>query len=241
MLTKCQIIVFHTIKHSDNGVVVKGFSNKSGKSTYYFYVGKKHSNNNLIAPLNIIDAVVYNRHSSQTAIGMPVIKELNNAYKLQTIREDIRKTSIALYISELLQKSIKEIEPNSELYNFLVKSILLLDSLENGIENFHLYFTVQYCKQLGYMPINNYSEERQYFNFETAMFCNNFNDLMCLDIEQSKLLNRMLSLQLYNLNQIKCSGRFRGEFLKRLLDYISFHIGSKIDLKSICVLGEIFN
>ena len=62
MLSKSQIIVLHTIKHGDNGLVLQCYSNTSGRTALYMKVSSK---NKLVIfnlhRLSILDVVTYNR------------------------------------------------------------------------------------------------------------------------------------------------------------------------------------
>ena len=100
MLTNSQIIVLHTIKHGDNGLVVQAYSATSGRVALYLRISPKNkvilSN---LHRLNILDVVTYSSGSS-----MPLIKEMVPALKLDSLRTNIYKNTIAIFLSELLYK-----------------------------------------------------------------------------------------------------------------------------------------
>ena len=58
MLAKSQIIVLHTIKHGDTGIVVQCYSNTAGRTALYFRgSSKKMRNAAILHKLNILDVV----------------------------------------------------------------------------------------------------------------------------------------------------------------------------------------
>ena len=151
MLRNIRIIVLHTIKYKESGVIIQGYSDRNGRESFFLRVGKRSGRGSVISqlhPLSIIEAT-----PSSLSLGeMTTIKEIVLPYKLESIRSNIFKSSIAMFISELLYKTIKEVEYNPEMFLFLNDAILRLDAMDKGISNFHAYFTVLLCKHLGYLP-----------------------------------------------------------------------------------------
>lgn len=257
MLTKSRIIVLHTIKHSDSGMVVQCYSDVKGRSACYFFAGGKHSKSAMMFPLSMLDVVLFSRH--QEGNTMPVIKEAVPVCQLPNLKTDIRKGAISIFMCELLLKTLKESSPDPSLFVFLSNSIMLLEAVDEGVENFQLHFAVNLCKVLGYMPEDNYSgpsfppnptvgqaggsnpDSRTHFNFTTGKFTHDYSEAFCFQPEESLLLHQIMSTPLAALREITCSGQMRNRFLTRIIDYLSFHTSLKIELKSLAVLRELFS
>ena len=237
MLSKTRIIVLHTVKHSDSGMVVQCYSDTLGRSACYFFASSKHSRSAMMFPLSILDVVLFSRHQ---AGSMPVIKEAVQVSASSGIKSDVRKGAIALFVSELLLKTVKETGPDPSMFSFLSNSVLLLDAMDEGVENFHLHFAVNLCKVLGYMPDDNYSETTPHFNFASGSFTADYTESLCFRPEESELLHQILSTPLTLLPQIKCSGQMRNRFLSKIIEYLSFHVSIRTELKSLSVLRELF-
>lgn len=247
MLQKSQIIVLHAIKHSDTGMVVRAYSDTHGKTAFYLYGGRKRLSSGLLSPLSILNIVSYRKHGSDSDGNalredriLPVIREASPACNLMSLRSNIVKGCIAVFMCELLTKVIREVESNTGLYEFLKHSVMLLDTLETGTENFHLHFTANLCRITGYMPSDNYSETEPYFNFAGGRFVASYDERSCFTPEESLLLHIVLSTPADRIAEIECNGKFRNSFLQKILDYLSFHSGSKLELKSLAVLRETF-
>ena len=256
MLTKSRIIVLHTIKHSDSGMVVQCYSDVKGRSACYFFAGGKHSKSAMMFPLSMLDVVLFSRH--QEGNTMPVIKEAAPVCQLPNLKTDIRKGAISIFMCELLLKTLKESSPDPSLFVFLSNSIMLLEAVDEGVENFHLHFAVNLCKVLGYMPEDNYSgpsfppnptvgqaggsnpDSRTHFNFTTGKFTHDYSEAFCFQPEESLLLHQIMSTPLAELQEIKCSGQMRNRFLGKIIDYLSFHTSLRTELKSLAVLRELF-
>ena len=257
MLTKSRIIVLHTIKHSDSGMVVQCYSDVKGRSACYFFAGGKHSKSAMMFPLSMLDVVLFSRH--QEGNTMPVIKEAVPVCQLPNLKTDIRKGAISIFMCELLLKTLKESSPDPSLFVFLSNSIMLLEAVDEGVENFHLHFAVNLCKVLGYMPEDNYSgpsfppnptvgqaggsnpDSRTHFNFTTGKFTHDYSEAFCFQPEESLLLHQIMSTPLAALREITCSGQMRNRFLGKIIDYLSFHTSLRIELKSLAVLRELFS
>ena len=247
MLTKSQIIVLHTIKHGDSGIVVQCYSSLYGRQALYYKAPKKGNNLALLHKLNILDVVTY--HS--TGSSMPTIKEISAPFGLQTLRSDIYKSTISMFLSELLYKCVKETEPNSVLYSFISSSVQILEHTSSGISNFHIHFITHLCKILGYMPLDNYSPQTPVFDLISAKFIPSVGIMKgenrVLDKEESLLLHVIMNTPSTNLETLKynntplpVSGEIRLNFAKHIIEYLSFHLGNNIDIKSLDVLHQVF-
>ena len=250
MLTKSQIIVLHTIKHGDTGIVVQCYSNTAGRCALYFRASsKKRNNTSLLHKLNILDVVTYSNGTQ----SMPTIKEISSPFNLATIRGDIYKSSIAMFMSELLGKTVREEEANPHLYSFLSSSIQILEHTEQGVANFHIHFTTHLCKMLGFMPSDNYSSSNPLFDIATAKFtvapapAYSYGHQLIGETE-SMLLHSLMNTPSTNLEKLYCNnqelkinGQIRLSYTKHMIEYISHHIGNTIEIKSLDILHQIFS
>ena len=248
MLTKSQIIVLHTIKHGDTGIVVQCYSSTAGRCALYFRASSKNRvSASLLHKLNILDVVTYSNGSQ----SMPTIKEISAPYKIAAIRSDIYKSSIAIFISELLGRTVREEESNPHLYSFLSSSIQILEHIEHGVPNFHIHFITHLCKMLGFMPMDNYSSATPIFDMATAKFtfapAGYVYGTQMLGPEESQLLHALLNTPSTNLEKLFCgtrelkmNGEARLAYTKRMIEYISHHIGNNIEIKSLDILHQIF-
>ena len=248
MLTKSQIIVLHTIKHGDTGIVVQCYSSTAGRCALYFRASSKNRvSASLLHKLNILDVVTYSNGSQ----SMPTIKEISAPFRITAIRSDICKSSRAIFISELLGRTVREEEANPHLYSFLSSSIQILEHIGHGVPNFHIHFITHLCKMLGFMPMDNYSSATPIFDMATAKFtfapAGYVYGTQMLGPEESQLLHALLNTPSTNLEKLFCgsqelkiNGEARLAYTKRMIEYISHHIGNNIEIKSLDILHQIF-
>jgi DNA repair protein RecO (recombination protein O) len=172
MIIKSKGIVLRSVKYSETSLILDIFTRELGLRTYIVSgVRKKNAkvSAGMLQPMNILDLVAYNRETS----SMNRIKEVNMSYVFRTLPFNIKKSSIALFIIEIIGKSIKEKEKNIEFFNFIENSLIYLDQTNNNISNFHLVFLVKMCDFLGFKPVNNYSESNMFFDLREGVFNHN--------------------------------------------------------------------
>ena len=249
MLVKSQIVVLHTIKHGDTGIVVQCYSNTSGRCSLYFRASRKSNNISILHKLNILDVVTYSNGTQ----SMPTVKEVVAPYNLGNLRSDIYKSSIAIFISELLGRTVRESEANPHLYSFISSSIQILEHIDEGVANFHIHFLTHLCKMLGFMPMDNYTAATPLFDMATAKFTalpfgNSVYGTQIIGERESQLLHALMNTPSTNLAKPKCgnqelqiNGELRLSYAKRMIEYISHHIGNNIEIKSLDILHQIFS
>ena len=105
------MIVLHTLKYGDTSLIVHGYTQEEGRVSFILRgafrqaKGKKGSSNHgtvLLHPLSIVNYVA----SRSPKGSMPYLKEFSPKYRLHSIREDFDKISIAMFISELLYRTL---------------------------------------------------------------------------------------------------------------------------------------
>jgi DNA repair protein RecO (recombination protein O) len=169
MLHSTKGIVFHSLKYSETSVIVKIYTELFGIQSYMIKGirnAKSKIKPGLFQSLTLLDLVVYHKEKQ----SLQSVKEVSLAHPFSTIPFDIRKSSVALFINELVYKAIREEEPNPELFDFLWQSCLRLDETEESVSWFHIIFAFQLMQFLGILPQNNYSSKYPIFNLREGLF-----------------------------------------------------------------------
>ena len=169
MLHSTRGIVFHTVKYSETSLIAKIYTELFGLQSYLIRGIRKQKSKIrpvLLQHLTLVDLVVYHKEKS----NLQTIKEIQIAIPYKSIPFDIRKSSLALFINELLYKSIREEETNRKLFDFIWGSCEYLDDTTHSIHYFHLWFMVHLTAFLGFIPQMNYSEQKKIFNMKEGVF-----------------------------------------------------------------------
>lgn len=148
MLSKTRGIVFRFTRYGDTSIIVTIFTQAYGLQSYLVNGVRSKTGKGLISlyqPLTLLDLVVYHRENA----NLMRIKEVRCLHAYQHIHQDIHKTTIALFLNEILNKAVKDQSNAEAIFDFLMRSFITLDQLDD-VENFHLQFLIQLSRHLGF-------------------------------------------------------------------------------------------
>ena len=240
MLHKTRGIIFNTFKYSDNSVIAKIYTEEFGLQSYLVNsVHRKKANTKIavLQPLTLVDCVVYRKEKKQ----LQHAKEIKCSHPYVTIPSEIAKSSILIFLNEILYKSIKEEEKNSKLFEFIHTSLQVLDLKTENCSNFHLLFLAQLTKYLGFLPSGNFSEDTPYFDLQAGSFKSlEPKHPFCLTKNFSEKFNLLLNLSQDKLALLQITNGERKVLLEKLILYYEIHLDTMREIKSHKVLEEIF-
>jgi len=238
MLHNTKGIVLHTLKYSETSLIVKIFTENLGLQSYLIRsVRNKKSKMKagIFQPLSVLEFVAYYKKKSK----LQTIKEIINCFQFNGISNDIKKSSIAIFIAEILNKSIREEEQNKSLFEFIFNSVKALDEKEGKISDFHLFFLLDLSKHLGIYPNNNYNSTNVFFNLYDGLFHENQPEhSYFIPKELGKYFHEMIDIN--KRDTIEINPATRKELINKLLDYYSIHLNGFKNIKSHIVFEEIF-
>lgn len=218
------MIVLHTIRYGDTSLIVHGYTEEEGRCSlmlrgaFRSQSGKRRParhNVALLHPLSILNYV-----SSKSLKGsMSYLKEFSPKYSLHSIREDFPKISMAMFVSELLYRTLLHSERDTGLYAFLEDAILRLENLEGSPANFHIWFLEHYAAYMGFPFEKGYASEYNPFT-----------------PRQSARLEAFRAVSFDQAMTISMTGDERRELVEAILRWLEWHTGSRIELRSIEVL-----
>ena len=224
MLLTTKGIVLHSIKYSETSIIVRIYTEACGLRSYLFKgirSPKSKTKAGLFQPLTLLEVTANLKEKST----LHTSKEVRLAHPYLSIPFDIRKSSVALYINELLYKAIREEEVNRELFDYLWKSCLLLDSAENSLNCFALVFTAELTHYLGIGPQPGYTESKPVFNLNESQFQGVIpdNDAYILP-EYGKYFNTLVSTPVEEQDSLHFKTAVRRSLLDSLLLYYQIHV-----------------
>lgn len=242
MTHKTRGIILKTIKYGETSIVATIFTELFGVQTYMVNgirtQKKGGSKAAMFQPCAILEMEVY--HSEFK--NLQRIKEYSWSFLYKNILSDVVRNSIALYIVELLQKTLKQPEENAALFYFCEDALIQLDKSNNTVAaNFPLYFTIHLPQFFGFKINNNYSDKNGYLDLSEGNFIpehpthTNFIEGLLAEIT-SDLLKIM---QPDELNQLKLNKETRKALLLKYQDYYRLHIPEFGQIKSLGVLQEV--
>jgi DNA repair protein RecO (recombination protein O) len=241
MLYHTRGIVFHQVRYSETSLIVKIYTELFGLQSYM--IRGIRSKKSSVKPaqlqhLSLLDMVVYHKEKKD----IQNIKELKTAFNFKSIPSDIRKSSLILFLNEILYNVIREQEANPVLFNFVFDSICMLDEKESGIPAFHLHFLVQLTKFLGFFPRNNYSEQNPVFDLEEGLFTNRaLHPLLFMEEPLSRYFSQLATLSFDDPGAFQLTAMHRNELLEYILRYYNTHLPGMRQINSHLVLQTVLN
>lgn len=237
---KAQGIVLHTIKYGDTSMVAYLLTDLHGRQNFMVQGVKstkgKGNKASMLQPMFLLEFEGISTAHSQ----MDRMKDVRMGYPLRSLPFDVRKSTIALFMAEVLYRLIKEVEPNSPLFDFVKNSVVALDAMEDGVANFHLWFLVQMSAFLGFYPANEYSDG-DFFDIVEGSFCPVApSHNMVVNRENARLMDTMMSCPPGELGVVKLARGQRADFLDSLLHYFGYHLDTVHRIQSLKILSEVF-
>jgi DNA repair protein RecO (recombination protein O) len=237
LLVKTKAIVISALKFQEKSLIVKCFTLSSGLKSYFvrdaFSNRKTSQKIAYFQPFSIleIEAVHKNKGTLEN------LKEIKTAVPFQTIHTDIVKSTIVMFLSEMLHHSIQEEEKNESLFEFLESALIWFDH-HDEVSNFHLILLLEATKYLGFYP--DVSEiDLPFFEMNNGVFTL-FHGINALTEHETNLFKKLIDLKFDNDQRVFHVVE-RQVLLKVLIEYYSFHLEGFKRPKSLDVLREIFS
>ena len=238
-MSNSRALVIKSIKQGETSLIVSCYLEEIGYRSFLvkgLYGSKKSKFSKAhFFPLNLINI----HYSSNEIKNLGFIKEVKSEVLFNTIHSDIQKSSVIVFLSEILNNVFREeLEVNQDLFDFLLNSLIWYD---NVIEcnNYHIKFLIELSKYIGFHP-NISNENDSYFCLESGSTTNTkpLGENICG--EDLKLFKSLLGMKFEDLNKMNINRESRKRILNKIIDYYSLHLQMFKTPKSINVFAEVF-
>ena len=229
MLYKTRGVAISYIRYRESSIIAKIYTELFGIQSYIVNgVRSSTSKTNRIAlfqPLTLLDLVVYHKGKND---NVHRISEMKCYSPFDTLPYNVVKSSLSLFVTEILGKTLKEEEANEPLFQFIEDSVLYLDAADAGFENFHIQFLVQLASFLGFgiESLQDLEGELKQHHFPQ----------MADDIE----LKATKQLLVQNYGAVIPLDRVRRvSILEKLLFFYKIHMDALGEIRSLEILTEV--
>ena len=240
MIFSTRGVVLHQINYGESSVVTKVYTEVFGLRSYIINgvrARRAKIKTNILQPLSVLDMGVYNRDNR----NLQRVKYANAINPASEIGLDIVKGSLAMFIAEVLYRSIKEEEPNQQLFDYLMRFIKDLEGENGSVANHNLIFMIELSGFLGFAP-SIPSGDLRYFDKREGVFCDDVpqhGDWM--DTSSSNCLKRILEASSGDASQLSLTTSERNDLVSHLIAYYNLHLDSRFEIKSHKVLQTVMN
>jgi len=239
MLLTTNAIVLSKLKYGDNDLIVKCYTEQLGAVSFLLrgvLKNKKGSSKTayfqLLSQLQL--EIIYKENRS-----LQVIKETKLNHLYTSLHSNVLKSSIVMFLAEVLVSTLKEEEQNNILFSYIETALLWLDT-HSEYSNFHLLFLLNLTKYLGFYP-EEINTEYHYFNLLDGKFETKQYGKYSISGENLTLLKILLGITFDALSSVKINAKQRQSFLSMILLYFELHLGSFKTPKSLQIFNQVFN
>ncbi|MCH5330203.1 MAG: DNA repair protein RecO C-terminal domain-containing protein [Alistipes sp.] len=237
---KARGIVLNTVKYGDSSMVAQLLTDVGGRRSYMVQgIRSSHGHGSKAALFQPMFAVEFEGLES-SRMDMHRFREVRSGIVLRSLPFDVRKSTVALFMAEVLYRLVKESEANMPLFDFVWGSVEALDSIEEGTANFHLWFLANLSRFLGFSPGNLYSEGAVFDIREGTFTLLPPAHGQMMNSRNAEIFRDLLECDVRFLGEIGLNRNQRVEFLDAMMEYYAYHLESVRAVRSIKILREVF-
>jgi DNA repair protein RecO (recombination protein O) len=238
--TSTEALALTTVKYGDSSLIVACYTKEYGLQSYMLK-GILNSRTNkkipksLFEPLSLLELEA----PKNPADRLGFIKEAKLHYPYQSIPFNLIKKTLLFFLAEVIHQVVKEEqEANVELYSFLKKRMLWLDS-EDRIGLFHIKLMLDISEFIGFYP-NITDKTAAYFDLETGCMSQSKPRGAFLEGSIKTAWIQLLGMKFDKLKEIKLSRVEKSEVLDAAVMYFKLHLQQFKSPRSTKILNEIF-
>ncbi|MCF8275385.1 MAG: DNA repair protein RecO [Flavobacteriales bacterium] len=231
-------IVLNTLRYSDSSVITRIYTEELGLRPFMVRTG---SGKAALAKLVLLQplGLVQLSFTDDDRKTMRTVRTIEREKMLNAIPFDTVKTCVALFVAEVIARSIGEEEQNEELFAFLREAVILLDETKESVSNFHLKFMLEFSRFLGFYPQVKDVGNR-YFDLLEGEFTP-FEPIHPYIMEDAVVegLRQLLPTSMETFHQVKIGSQTRRILLQKLIDYYRLHLHGMKEISAHKVLEEV--
>ena len=234
-----QGIVLQSIRYGDTSLIVKVFTRSLGLRSYIVKGAFNRNSKSRAALFQNLHLINYVEAGKPNKGSLGYLKDVQLTTVYQSIPFVMNKSAILMYVSELLSMTLTEQEQNELLYDFIARSLLWLDLVEQDYANFPLFFTLELTRYLGFYPKANH-ENGYCFDMMEGSFAH---DLPVhpyyFEAENAQLLSQLLNVSIDEACRFPLRVSQRRELLDGLMVFMRLHAPVMNDFHSHEVLKTV--
>jgi DNA repair protein RecO (recombination protein O) len=242
---KTKGIVLRTVKYGETSIIAAIYTELFGLQSYLVNGVRTSSKKgpgkaSLFQPGALLDLIVYHNDLK----NLQRIKEFKWGYLYKNILSDIFKNAVALFMVELLSKTIKQPEQNTDLFHFVEDAFLHLDeSAQNVVANFPLFFALHLATLFGFRLSDEYTPQNSFLDLQEGEFVHEqpVHPYFLAD-QYSYITSQLLKTrQPHELSAIHLNQDARRVLMNAYQQFYALHIQDFGTMKTLPVLQEVLS
>lgn len=244
-LHKTKGIVLRGVKYGETSLIVSIYTELFGIQSYLVNgvrtsTRKGPGKANLFQPAAILDLVVYHNDLK----NLQRLREFRWGVLYQHIFFDVIKNAVALFMVELLQKCIKQPEPNADLFYFIEDAFLHLDAAEGRVlANFPLFFILHLAGFFGFRIEDIYNDRTPFLDLQEGQFvAEHPQHPHALEGSQSYITAQLLRVQQpAELQELALNQETRRTLLQAYKTFYTLHLPDFGEMRTLNVLQTVLS
>ena len=228
-MIKTEAIVLSHLKYGEHSVIATLYTSAMGRQSVLVkgaFSKRTPMKASLFRPLYLLDISL--RYSARRQLQY--IGDMSLSVPFLNIPYDPVKSGIALFLSEVLYRTLRAEEADGALFAFLSHAVQVLDLNRHGTANFHLVFLLRLARYLGFSPPEDFLRDMPGVQLPAERLA-----------EDNALLNRLLHLPFDALETVALNREHRNELLDIILAYYAVHVEGRGSLQSTEILKTLFS
>lgn len=235
----CRAIVLRAVKYGETSLILDMLTEARGRRSFIIGGVRKANariSEGLLRPMALLDIVAYDRPDRE----LNRLKEVRPELVYRNLPFDLLRGTVGLFMIELVQKTVRESEENTPLFEFIFSNFSHLDRSTYPVHNWHLGFSLHLAGFLGFAPTGLQSEETPYFDLQEGRFSGPERPLPHgLSEGLSTLISELLQIAPEDSHQVTSTRAQRQELAEQLVNFFRLHVEGFSGLNTLPVLRSV--
>lgn len=241
MQEKITGIVIDIVKHSDRHNVLTLFTRERGRVAFLAPLGKTQKARmrlSRLAPLAVVGADV----NFKGTRDLQFLPDVTPVRVWRTLYFNPVKSSLVMFLMEFLNRLLRSEAPDPASFDFIIRSLEILDADGPVSPNFHIAFLLGMMHPAGIAPFAEGYESGYCFDMRAAQYAR-FRPMHSdyIPAALAGFLPLLLRMNFRNMSAFRFSGDDRSRILGLLLRYYAVHLPGVASLKSPDILRDLFH
>lgn len=240
-------IMLSSTKCGDGKMVVNVYTREEGKRGFLVRLpsssaGKGRMKASFFFPLSQIEATFSEPRQGQDLVYLNDVKVV---YAYREMYTDIRKSSVACFLAEVMGRCILQSEQDIRFYDTVATALRQFDARHQDIADFHLFFLLSMAESLGFYPQEAGHFTDIYFDMREGRFVSTppaYEDFLAPEVACD--LSLLLQVRRRSRNAFPeitlFDSRRRQALLMALAAYCRIQTGIAGNFRSLDILREVF-
>ncbi|WP_412987152.1 DNA repair protein RecO [Pontimicrobium sp. IMCC45349] len=239
MLLSTKAIVLSKIRYKDSDLIIKCYTFEQGVKSYLLKNALKSKKGKFKPAYFQLLSLLEIEADYKANRTLHYFKDVRPLIPYKTLHTNVIKTSIVMFLAEILDGILQEEEKNTSLFNFIESALLWFDEADVNT-SFHIIFLIELTKYLGFYPdISN--KELPVFNLEEGVFQNKAYSVNYITKDKLLLFKKVLGIKFDVDKTLSFKANEKQELLNMILLYFKLHLDGFKQPKSLTILNQVFS